>query len=107
MRTSITRKLRQSLIFAAVACGTLFTGCQDTVDQSDMYTFTGQTITSFLNDNADEYSDFAYILTRVQLSPRSSSTVADLLSARGNYTCFAPNNDAVRSYLDSIYQTHD
>ena len=97
-----------SAAFVAVTmCTAMISSCQDKVDDGDMYTFTGQTITSFLNENADEYSDFAYILSKVQLSPRSSSTIADLLSARGNYTCFAPNNEAIRQYLDSVYQTRD
>ena len=84
--------------------GTLFVcSCKDDVDESDMYTFTGKTVTSFLNENPDDYSMFAYVLTKVQLSPKSKSTIADLLSARGNYTCFVPDNKALQSYLDSIY----
>ena len=32
--------------------GTLFVcSCKDDVDESDMYTFTGKTVTSFLNEN--------------------------------------------------------
>lgn len=105
MNKLILCKLKIYALAAMVLCVAFTTGCQDNVDESDMYTFTGQTITSFLNNNPDEYSDFAYILGKVQLSPRSSSTIADLLSARGNYTCFAPSNEAVRHYLDSVYQT--
>lgn len=105
MEKRFLRILRYSALAAMSVCAAFTTSCQDDVDQSDMYTFTGQTITRYLNDNPDEYSDYAYILSKVQLSPRSSSTIADLLSARGNYTCFAPNNEAVRHYLDSVYQT--
>ncbi|MCH5178576.1 MAG: fasciclin domain-containing protein [Prevotellaceae bacterium] len=105
MKKEILRILRNSALAAMSVCAAFMASCQDNVDDSDMYTFTGQTITSFLNDNPDEYSDYAYILSKVQLSPRSSSTIADLLSARGNYTCFAPNNEAVRHFLDSVYQT--
>ena len=43
----------------------------------------------------------------MKLSKRSESTIAQLLSARGNYTVFAPTNDAVQHYLDSVYQTTD
>ena len=79
-----------------------FSACRDQVDDSDLYTFTGETAYSFLK-NAEDYSDYAYILSKVKLSKRSPSTVAELLSARGNYTVFAPNNKAIESYLDSIY----
>ncbi len=81
------------------------TSCSDEVDESDLYTFTGNTVTSYFEENADVYSDYAYILTKVMLSAKSSSTISALLSARGNYTVFAPTNDAVQSYLDSIYTT--
>lgn len=84
-----------------------FGSCKDEVDQSDMYVFTGKTVTSFLDENPDDYSNFTYILKQVKLSPKSSSTVYDLLSARGNYTIFVPDNKAVQSYLDSIYQQTD
>lgn len=81
--------------------------CKDEVDESDMFTFTGKTITSYLNENSDEYSLYSYILTKVRLSPKSKSTVSDLLSARGNYTCFVPNNKTLQAYLDSVFQTKD
>lgn len=95
------------LSFIALALATCFsfTSCSDDVDESDMYTFVGQTVTSYLDSNPDEYSNFAYILKKVQLSPKSKSSIADLLSARGNYTCFAPNNESIQHYLDSIFNT--
>ena len=82
------------------------TACSDKVDESDIYTFKGETITSYL-EKSENFTDFAYILSRVKLSKRSESTIAQLLSARGNYTVFAPTNDAVQHYLDSVYQTTD
>ena len=105
MKTNLRHLFRATATLAIMACAYTLTSCQDKVDESDMYTFTGQTLTSYFRENADEYSSFVYILGKVQLSPRSASTIADLLSARGNYTCFAPNNDAIQQYLDSVYQT--
>lgn len=84
-----------------------FSSCKDEVDESDMYTFVGNTVKSYLDNNPDQYSHYAYILKRVQLSPKSKSTISDLLSARGNYTCFVPTNEALQSYLDSVYQTRN
>ena len=81
-------------------------GCQDNVDDSDLYTFTGSTIASYLEES-DNYSDFAYICTKVKLSKRSESSIAQLLSARGNYTVFAPTNSAIHRYLDSVFVQKD
>ena len=81
-----------------------FSSCQDKVDESDIFTFMGETAFSYLQNNED-YTDFAYILSRVKLSKKSESELSQLLSARGNYTVFAPTNKAIRHYLDSIYET--
>lgn len=55
-------------------------------------------------NNPDQFSDYVTLLNMVHPSKKSESTVFQLLKARGNYTCFAPTNDAVRFYLDSLYQ---
>lgn len=81
-----------------------FASCSDKVDESNMYTFTGKTITNYFEENP-QYSDFLYVCGKVRLSPRSDSYVAQLLSARGNYTVFAPTNEAIQEYLDSLYLT--
>lgn len=93
-----------SLLIGWVGGLQLLSSCSDDVDDSNLYTFTGETITSYLKSNP-EYSSYLYILSKVRLSIRSSSTLADLLSTRGNYTCFAPTNEAIQVYLDSVYQT--
>ena len=67
-----------------------------------MYSFTGDVITTYLQKH-EEFSDFLYLMNRVHFSPKSESTVADLLAARGNYTCFIPTNEAIQTYLDSVY----
>ena len=98
-----------TILVAMLVVAAIFSlgSCKDEVDESDMFTFTGKTITSYLNENSDEYSLYSYILTKVRLSPKSKSTVSDLLSARGNYTCFVPNNKTLQAYLDSVFQTKD
>lgn len=55
----------------------------------------------FEND-PENFSDYLTILGKVHPSKRSESTMLELLSARGNYTCFAPTNDAIKQYLDSL-----
>ncbi len=77
--------------------------CTEDVDMSDRYTFTGETVASYLEKH-EEYSDYYRLLGEVPISSRSESTVLQLMSARGNYTVFAPDNNAVQMYLDSLYE---
>lgn len=94
-------------IFALLLIASVvLTSCKDEVDESDLYTFTGSTITSYLEES-ENYTDFAYICSKVRLSLRSESTISQLLSTRGNYTVFAPTNEALHHYLDSIFLTKD
>lgn len=76
--------------------------CSENIDESDLYTFTGETLLDHLDNHPEQFSYYATILGKVTTSKRSSSTVRDLLAARGNYTCFAPTNTAVQQYLDSL-----
>ncbi len=102
-----TFKLKTAIaaaIITVAGCMTLGS-CSDAVDDSDIYTFKGKTVMDYLNDSPEDYSLYTYILSKVQLSPKSQSTVADLLSARGNYTCFVPDNKSLQSFLDSVYNT--
>ena len=69
--------------------------CTAEPDDSNMYTFTGQTIEDFLVANDTAFSSFNYILSRVGYDK--------LLDSYGTYTCFAPNNQAVSKYIDSLY----
>lgn len=78
--------------------------CSDNVDDSNLYAFEGETITSYLQNN-DGFDMYSFMLTKVMLSRKSQSTVSQLLSARGNYTCFAPTDEAVQVFLDSVYRT--
>lgn len=90
-------KLGLSVIIGFAA----LTGCSDDVDESNLYSFTGDVVTSFLEKDAN-FSNYCSLLKRVKLSTKSSSTLYELLSTRGNYTVFAPTNEAVRVYVDSM-----
>ncbi len=83
-------------------CATLLTqSCTEDIDTSDRYTFTEETVASYLEKHED-YSEYYALLGEVPISKRSESTVLQLLSARGNYTVFAPSNEAMCEYLDSL-----
>jgi len=92
-----------SVLFA-LSFSLSMSSCKDDVDESNIYTFTGKTLFQYVNED-ENYTKFAYILSKVRLSDKSKSTFAELLSARGNYTCFAPTNAAVQQYLDSVNNT--
>lgn len=69
--------------------------CKEDIDDSNLYTFTGETIEDYLTNRNETFSDFNYIVDRAGLSK--------LMSAYGTYTCFAPTNAAVEQYIDSLY----
>ena len=71
------------------------TSCNPNPDESDLYTFTGQTIEDFLEENDSTVSSFIYILQRARLDR--------MMASYGQYTCFAPCNDGVAEYIDSLY----
>lgn len=81
--------------------GILCYSCSEDIDTSARYVFTEETIASYL-EKRPQYSQYVQLMKQVQVSPRSATTVFQLMSARGNYTCFAPNNEAVDAYLDSL-----
>lgn len=81
---------------AGVAFGALaFTSCSEQIDESNLYTFTGETITDYLRSDST-LSDFAQITDYAGLSDR--------LSAYGTYTCFAPTNEAVKEYIKELWE---
>ena len=91
------------IILLGVLVATLFVvSCKENVDMSNRYTFTEETITSYLEKH-EQYSEYVKLLGDVDISPRSDSKVIQLLSARGNYTVFAPTNAAIQHYLDTLY----
>ena len=49
------------------------------------------------------YSEYVDLLKKVQINPyKETSTVYQLLTARGNYTVFAITNDAIEDYLQDL-----
>ena len=67
-----------------------FFSCNENPAGDTLYTFTGETIESFLAKDSD-LTSFNYILSRVGLDKT--------MATYGEYTCFAPTNDAVNKYL--------
>ena len=93
------RSWRLSAITFVLGC--LFIACEEDIDTSARYVFKYDTITSYLQKH-EQYSQYVDLLNRVPVSPVSTSTLYQLLAARGNYTVFAPTNEAIQAYLDTL-----
>ncbi len=68
--------------------------CNPEPDESDLFTTTGETAADYIKRKA-ELTSFDYILSRVRLDRN--------LSSYGEYTCFAPTNEAIKLYIDSLW----
>ena len=108
-KTNIIKKA--FLLLPVMAVAVLFQNCTEKIDDSARYVFEGNTILSYLESQVKEdangekdsiYKEYVKLLNEVAISEQSSSTVAQLMSARGNYTCFAPTNDAIQAYLEGL-----
>jgi uncharacterized surface protein with fasciclin (FAS1) repeats len=75
-----------SLLLTAIS----FHSCTDITEGDNPATFQEDLVTSFLEKNPKEYSEFLELMY--------TTGVAELLNAYGNYTCFIPNNAAMREY---------
>ena len=97
MKTIMIKKVNAGLMFVCTLFLTSFflTSCKEDIDESNLYTFTGETIEDYLLNRPDQFSNFNYILSRIGYDK--------ILSAYGTYTCFAPTNEAVIAYVDSLY----
>ena len=70
------------------------TACNPEPDDSDLYTSTGETAADYIKRKS-ELTSFDYILSRVRLDRT--------LASYGEFTCFAPTNEAIAAYIDSLY----
>ena len=96
MNTTVYHKLACRLAALLMLPALLFVAsCKEDLDEDNLYTFTGETIESYLANRPDSFSNFNYILKRAGMDK--------ILSAYGTYTCFAPTNEAVMAYIDSLY----
>lgn len=77
--------------------------CTEQVDMSARYVFTEYTVASYLEAHA-EYSQYVALTKLVPVSKRSESSIYQLLTARGNYTCFALTNEAIDDYLKDLVE---
>ena len=78
----------------AFVLSVMVASCWDEVHPGTYYTFTGQTVIDFLEqDSAYHFSSFIKVLKRAR--------VYGELETYGTYTCFAPTDEAFQAYLES------
>ena len=92
------------LVFFLLASLGIWTtwSCSEKIESSARYVFKEYTIISYLENHSEDYSTYLDILFRVPVSTASATTLGQLLSARGHYTVFAPTNEAIEAYLDTL-----
>ena len=73
---------------------TIVSSCSEDIDESNLYVSLEETIEDYLASRP-EFSNFNYILQRCGYDK--------ILSAYGQYTCFAPKNEGVMEYVDSLW----
>ena len=92
----------RKLFFSLTALLLMVCSCSEQVDTSSRYVFKYHTVASYLEAHP-EYSQYVDLLKLVQINPHmETSTVYQLLTARGNYTVFAVTNDAIDEYLQDL-----
>ncbi|MBR3432436.1 MAG: fasciclin domain-containing protein [Bacteroidaceae bacterium] len=88
-------------VFQALALLLCLASCSESIDTSSRYVFKDNTVVSYLESHAD-YSQYVSVLKKVRVSRRSNTSMYQLLTARGNYTVFAPTNKAIDAYLQKL-----
>lgn len=82
----------------------LAVGCSEFVDESNRYVFKEETLISYMEKHSDTYSEYLDVLKNTPVSEVSASTLYQLLTARGNYTVFAPTNQAMQKYMEGLVE---
>lgn len=95
----------------ALAALTLFSGsafisCDDEIDSENRFTFKGELISNYLENNPEKFSSFCTILSKAKIGKKASGSVLKTLSTYGSYTCFAPTNEAIEKYLTDEYNAY-
>ena len=103
-------KKTHTLVLAAIAVvsAIAFISCDDEVDQKNRFTFKGELISTYLENNPDRFSKFVTILEQAKIGKdkESSGSILKTLSTYGSYTCFAPTNEAIDSFLQDQYEKY-
>lgn len=109
----ITRINIRQTVYAAlggflmlVACFGL-SACSEDISKDNFAIATEETASDYFANNPDKFSCIKAIFDRVRLGDAdNASSLTSVLSSRGNYTIFAPNDSAVNAYMQSLGVTN-
>lgn len=90
--------MRRVFILCAIISGALNSCNSDDIVGDAYYTFVGETVASFC-DNNPQFSTFARLI--------HDTGNYSLLSVYGHFTCFAPTDDAFSTYFSENGMTYD
>ena len=90
-----------NLISIPLLVAVLAISCSEEIDTSARYVFKERTIGSYLTDHS-QFSEYVRLCKEQKVSEVSETSVYQLLTAYGAYTCFAPTNNAIQLYLDTL-----
>ena len=93
--------MRKVLVSLSVILVLAISSCTENIDTSARYVFTERTIAGYLETH-EVYSEYVELMKHVPISIMSNSTVYQLMTARGNFTVFAPTNEAIHEYLQEL-----
>lgn len=107
MNKSIIKYLRK-LAFGALLVMSCYavTGCDDTIEEENRFTFTGELIADHLKNKPEKFSTFCNILEKAKIGKKTSGNLLNTLSTYGSYTCFAPTNEAFEIYIEEKYKQY-
>lgn len=86
--------MKKYTILSACLLLSMLSSCVEELKTENFYTFTGETVADYV-ENRETLSLFEELLRRT-----SEPDMLSLLDAYGQYTCFAPSDDAVKAYLN-------
>lgn len=102
-----TLKLKTMALAAiTVITGAMMTGCVEDVPMENRFTFKGELISTYLENNPERFSSFTTILSKARIGKKASGNLLKTLSTYGSYTCFAPTNEAIDAYLQDQYEKY-
>ena len=93
--------MRKVLVSLSALLVLAFSSCTENIDTSARYVFKERTIAGYLETH-EVYSEYVELMKHVPISIVSNSTVYQLMTARGNFTVFAPTNEAIHEYLQEL-----
>ena len=92
----------------AAVSATTFISCDDNIEMGNRFTFKGELISTYLENNPDRFSHFTEILKKAKIgrTENTKGSILKTLSTYGEYTCFAPTNEAIDTFLKQQHELH-